>query len=53
MDKDLFTVYNGDRFQLFIEISKLEMLENNVFDTGICKNMSDKKLSEIFKNAFQ
>ena len=52
-DKDLFTVYQGNGFQLFIEISKLEMLENNLFDTGVCKNMSDKNLSKIFKNAFQ
>ena len=52
-DKEFFTVYNGDGFQLFIELSKLEILENNVFDTYVCKKTSDKNLSEIFKNAFQ
>lgn len=52
-DKDFYTAYQGDGFQLFIELSKLEILTNNVFDTYVCKNTSDKNLSEIFKNAFQ
>ena len=52
-DKDLFTAYQGDGFQLFIEIYKFEMLENNLFDVIACKNTSDKQLSEIFKNAFE
>ncbi len=50
--KDFFTIYQGDSFQLFIESSKFQNLEDNLFDSGVCKNISNKNLSDLFKNAF-
>ena len=51
--KDLISIYKGDGFKLLIEISKLKKLEDNLFDSKICSDISDENLSKLFENAFK